>query len=203
MDIYPLFIVLIYFFIPLALLWFRVIERKFYPYVLGAMVFFALLLLLFEGVSLHDLGIQSDHFYESVLVYGIFALGGIIVVIAFARITMVEMIAPTNWYLEPHLQYRFLILGFAQAFLFLTFFLEKITHIFEPLWIAIFINAVLFTLMYLMFTDFIEVWPLLFVFGLTSSFVYVLYPNLILAGLAHTVINFMFVLHGFATKIKH
>jgi membrane protease YdiL (CAAX protease family) len=77
------------------------------------------------------------------------------------------------------------------------FLFPKLQELSQKWWVVIGANTVLFTFLHIIYPIPGIMLPVAFFSGLALSIMYRYYPNLILISLAHAVLNFIAVLHGF------
>jgi len=195
-----LIIIFILFIVPLLLLYLEIIPRKFYLHTLGIIFILSILFVFIERTTLGDLGIRTDNFKETFLPHLIFTIISLSIILIFVKYSGATLV--DKWWLNSHFQYFFIIISFVQVFLFLGYLIPKLNSVLPSVWLAILINAVLYTLAHFIYQDFSTMWLFLFLGGLGFATIYIFYPNLILAGASHAVLNFFIVLFGYFTKLK-
>lgn len=179
------------------LIYFNIIPAQYRFFVLLIISVLTLAITRTERWSLKENGIRFDNIKESILYYFILtfvALGAIFILARFFLHNNTQ-----NIFGNIHFQYGFFILSFLQEFLFRSFLISKLKMLTDSPTLVIILNALLFGLIHIIFPN-----PLLlFIFSslLGSGFALVYYfrPNLILATVAHSVINFAAVFYCFAS----
>jgi membrane protease YdiL (CAAX protease family) len=89
----------------------------------------------------------------------------------------------------------FIVSSFIQEFVFRSFLTVKLFAVYDSVIFVILMNAALFTLMHLIYSEDNSVFAPLFIVGLCFAALYVYFPNLILITLSHSVLNAMIVVH--------
>lgn len=101
------------------------------------------------------------------------------------------------WYRSPHLLSLFLPVSLLQEIAYRGFLFPKLAIITHKKWVLILLNTILFTLIHTIYPRPEVMVPFAFVIGLAFAIMYDRYPNLILISIAHSVLNFYAILHGF------
>ncbi len=190
----------IIFILPLLLIFFNIIPKKYYLLTFGAVIVCSIALTIYAQVPLQDLGIRADNLKQTFLPHLLFTLFSLLVLFLLIKYQGISIIK--NWQTDRHFQYMFILISFAQAFIFLSFLMPKLNNLTNNLFLAITINAILFTAIHFFYTDFYHESVVLFLVGFGFAAVYSYYPNLIWAGISHSIINFVAVLFGFLSNIR-
>ncbi|MBS3071527.1 CPBP family intramembrane metalloprotease [Candidatus Pacearchaeota archaeon] len=193
-------IILILFILPFLLIYNKLIPKKYYLVALFTVLIFTLILVFVENVSPKDLGIRIDNFKQTYLPHLIFTFISLVVLLIFIKYN--GSIPIKEWWLDRHFRYFFVIISFTQVFLFLGYFLPKLQVIFPSIWIAILVNGIMFASVHIFYKDFVAMFPLLILGGVGFAAIYAFYPNLILAGISHSILNFFIVLYGYLSVLK-
>lgn len=183
------------FILPIVLLYLNIISKHARVFVLIFMC------LCIYGIIRHDkwtkemLGLPSQPFHKYLNQYAIAALVGLFVIIGYAYVlgnTIQE-----KWWLVPHFWLIFIVVSFFQEFAYRSFLSVLLSRIIPNVQQQIFVNALLFTFLHVIYPNRLAMLPLAFVGGLFFAYLYKKYPNLILISLLHSVLNFTAVLYGF------
>ena len=122
-------------------------------------------------------------------------LGLVALFLIYYKVNMPREIYTKLFYFKTFI--FFLPSSFFQEFAFRSFLIPRLKIIFNNNYYVIFINAILFTLMHIIYFNLGIVIPLVFVAGIFLAWLYSKYPNLILISLVHSVLNITAVLLGF------
>jgi membrane protease YdiL (CAAX protease family) len=188
--------IFILFIFPILLFLFDVIPLFYIFEALLMVSVFAVCIIVLEGWSWRDLGIRIDNCANAFVPYLVLTILVVIgtLVLANALGQKTQIILG-----NPHFQYDFLLLSFLQEFLFRSFLILKLKSLFRSPFFVIIVNGLLFGFLHVIFPDAILLFFLTFFLGGMFSFVYFYRPNLILATVAHSVINFVAVFYCFAS----
>ena len=173
--LFPLPILLIYFnLIPYAFRWGAV-----------AVVLISILAILFhEKIHIKDIGLRVDNLLKALPFYGatlFSAILGLAIVTQFLNLSFFP--GYTSYY---HFYGLFILVAFAEAFLYLGFLLPRLENLTSKPWLAILITSIIFALMHSIYPSLLFV-ILTFFFGLLISTAYHFRPNLILATIIFAV----------------
>ncbi len=174
--------------LPISLIKFNVISPKFRLFLLAGV-----LILLFCFGSFQN---RSVSFYSAAVPYS----GAVIVVGAFLLLLarVMRNKRAKKWYKDPHFLFLFIPISFAQQFLFQGFILTKLNPLFGPL-VAIVATSLIFGYMHTIYPKPLFSMALGIGAGLIFSTLYILYPNILVATIAHSILNFVAVYLGFFT----
>lgn len=184
---------------PISLIKFKIIPAKFRLVVLAWVVIFLVALIIFQdgtsvnlGMRMSNLNIQIGAYLSVTFIVTLFLLG-------LAR--YLKMKSAKEWYNDPHFLFLFVPISFAQQFLFQGFVLFKLQQVF-PVAIAIVITALIFGYMHTIFPRPVLSMTLGIIAGLLFATLYTMYPNIIIASVTHSILNFSAVYLGFFTFVN-
>jgi membrane protease YdiL (CAAX protease family) len=183
------------FIFPVALLIFGVIP------VSWRMLMLCSSMLLMYGIIAHEkmsdaaCGITKKNLLHSIFAYSVFILLGIGVLEFLSDFW--DLNGVSVWYKSPHLLFLFLPVSLLQEIAYRGFLFPKLAVITHKKWVLILLNTILFTLIHTIYPRPEVMVPFAFVIGLAFALMYDRYPNLILISIAHSVLNFYAILHGF------
>ncbi len=182
--------------LPISLIRFKILPRKF-RLVLLAFVFLGVVALVFvHGLSFNQLGMRLDTFYSAMAVYVVAALAAILFLRFLGR--KMKNTFATSWHQDPHFLFLFIPISIAQQFLFQGFILSRLQAVI-PATAAILVTALIFGYVHTIYPRPLFSFFLGLVAGLFFAILYTLYPNLIASSIAHAVLNFTAVYCGFFT----
>jgi|SRR3989344_769611 len=182
--------------LPISLIRFKVISPKFRIFVLLGIFILSFFIIFFQHISFIEIGIRTDNFYPSIIVYSVSTIIAILFLITLAKIT--KNTHAQKWYKDPHFLFLFIPISFAQQFLFQGFILFKLNFIFNSL-IAIIVTALIFGYMHTIYPRPLFNMILGTIAGLFFATLYTIYPNLFVSSITHSILNLIAVYLGFFT----
>lgn len=186
---------IIYLFIlPVFLLYFGIIPGE-YRFVLLMTVALMLLGIVHKSKwSLSDVGFKND-WISDWKVYFLFTLGGVLFLYWLATVV------PHSPFVEWDENKKFLILfapiSILQEIIFRGVLIKMLLKAFKSLEVIIFINAIVFALIHVIYMNAVFVLPLTFIAGIAFAWIYIYKPNIILISISHTILNFVAMILGF------
>jgi len=170
------------------------------------MVFLAISALVIYGIirreewTYDEMGIRYDNFKKALPFYLVFVIVGALTLFFLDyKLTMPDIDTSSSL---ARTWIFFIPVSFFQEFAFRSFLIPMLKKLYDNKYIVILINAILFTLIHIIFPNLGIGLPLAFVSGIFFAWLYIKYPNLILISLAHSVLNIIAVLLGFFVVIK-
>lgn len=184
------------FVLPILLILMGVIPLKYRFFVLLLIAILVLGIIFFEKWTLKDLGIRIDNLKKSLLPYFYLTIVAVFVTVLLAKWlkTGSQPIAG-----NIHFQFGFIILSFLQELLFRSFLIPKLKRLTSSSASVIISNAILFGFLHIIFPNPVTIFVISGLLGLGFAFVYYFRPNLILATISHSIINFVAVYYCFAS----
>ncbi len=183
------------FIFPIALLIFGVIPVSWRMLVLCSSTLLIYAIIAHEKMSDAMCGISRKNLLQNIFAYSIFTLLGIGALEFLANLWNLDGV--NVWYQSPHLLFLFLPVSLLQEIAYRGFLFPKLAIITRKKWVLILLNTILFTLIHAIYPRPEVMVPFAFVSGLAFAIMYDRYPNLILISIAHSVLNFYAILHGF------
>ncbi|MES2416126.1 MAG: CPBP family intramembrane glutamic endopeptidase [Patescibacteria group bacterium] len=183
------------FVLPIILLYLNILpkEARVFILILACLLIYAIIKK--EKYTLQDLGISVHTFKKYLIPYLCLMTLSVIVIISYSE--RLEMEPQPQWWTKPHFLFLFLVVSFLQEFAYRSFLVLKLKQVFGDRLGIVLINALLFTLLHIIYPIPQVMLPLAFIGGLAFTVIYMKYPNLFLISLTHSVLNFVAVLHGF------
>lgn len=182
------------FLLPVFLLYFNIIPGSYRFLVL----FFVAIMLL--GVihraawTYEDIGFKKD-WWADWKYYLLFTFGAIFFLL------WLETLVPHNpmldWYENKKLLLLFAPISILQEIIFRGVLIKMLLKAFDDIKIVIFINALVFALIHVIYANAVFVLPLTFMAGIGFAWMYVYKPNIILISISHTILNFIAMVLGF------
>lgn len=183
------------FVVPVLLLYFDIIPKG-----MRVLVLLFLALMIYgitrkEQWSHHDFGLRTDNFKTIWFPYALMTLIGVFLIIVFSKIIGLTPIG--DWFLKPHFLYLFLVVSVLQEFAFRSFLIPVLRGALPDRAGVVVINALLFTLIHIIYPIPQFSLPLAFIGGIAFALMYMKYQNFYLVALSHSILNFVAVLYGF------
>jgi len=184
-----------------------VLAVKFYK---GSWKYWALLLFLFvviaasisaysNGLSFHQMGIRSDNLLQAITLYIPFVVLSVLVLRGCSYLLRTKRITPWRGY--PLFIPVAIFLSVGQQFLYQGFLFQRLTPEYGVL-VAIFITALLYAFLHILFPRPVFSFVLTFVGGVMFAALFSLQPNLLVASIAHTILNITAIQFSFLTSVK-
>ncbi len=183
------------FVVPILLLYYNILSRGWRVSILILLCMFIAFIIHKEHWTLPSLGLSTHTFKKYLIPYLVFMVVGVTAIIFFAD--NFEMTPQSAWWTKPHFLFLFLIVSFLQEFAYRGFLIPKLKRVFSDRLGVVLINALIFTLLHIIYPIPQIMLPLAFAGGLALATIYMKYPNLLLISIAHSVLNFVAVLYGF------
>jgi len=188
--------IFVIFILPVVLLYFKIVPSNWRIILLVISSLFIYGIIRHEKWTHEEMGIRHDNFKKALPFYFFFTIGSLITLFLISqKVVMPKDIFTKIFYLKTFI--FFLPSSFFQEFAFRSFLIPRLKHIFNSNFTIIFVNAVLFTLMHIIYSSWGLILPILFVSGIFFAWLYLKYPNLILISVAHSFLNVTAVLLGF------
>ena len=186
----------ILFVLPVLLIFFGAIPVQYRFFVLLAITILVIAVVVAEKWTLKDLGIRLDNIKKSASWYLIFTVFATVAIIVLARLFNHNT---QNIIGSIHFQYGFIVLSLLQEFLFRSFLIPKLKALTSSPTLVIILNGLLFGFIHVIFPNPLSLFILSSLLGAGFAAVYFYRPNLILATVAHSIINFVAVFYCFAS----
>jgi len=188
--------IFVIFILPILLLYFDIIPIGLRVAVLAVSALFIYGIIRHEHWTYEDMGVRHDNFKKALPFYLFFTVFGLAVLfLIYFKASMPKEIYTKLFYLKTFV--FFLPSCFFQEFAFRSFLIPRLKVLFNNSYYVVLFNALIFTLMHIIYFNLGVVLPLVFVAGILLAWLYVKYPNLILIALAHSILNLTAVLLGF------
>ena len=192
--------ILIIFVLPVFLLYFHIlpISWRFILLAISSLVIYGIIRR--EEWSFEEMGIRHDNFKKALPFYLSFVVVGAIVLFFIDHKLNMPDIEIKKYII--HAWIFFIPVSFFQEFAFRSFLIPMLKRLYSNNYVVIFLNAILFTLLHIIFPNLGIGLPIAFVSGIFFAWLYIKYPNLVLISLAHSALNITAVLLGFFTIVK-
>jgi len=180
--------------LPIFLIYFNILTFSFRLVVMLIVIISVIGILLREGSSFKQIGLRFDNILSALPFYSAVLFTSVLSIAILARFFGMSFI--TNWRGYYHFYGVFLLLAFAEVFLYLGFLLPRLESLLKNPWAAIVINSAIFSIMHIIYPNNLFLLPAFF-FGLVISTAYYFRPNLVVATITLAIANFAAVLYGF------
>jgi membrane protease YdiL (CAAX protease family) len=183
------------FVLPIALLYFGIVPMSWRMVVLCVSMIFMYGVIQHEHMSDESMGLAKHTFKRALLPYLLFTLAGAVIFVYLSRAFGID--PQIVWWQHMHFLFLFLPVSLLQEIAYRGFLFPKLKVISSQWWVIIGANTLLFTILHSIYPMPAIMLPVALISGLALSLMYRYYPNLILISIAHAVLNFIAVLHGF------
>lgn len=188
--------IMIVFLLPIILIFFNIfsIEWRVFFLTMGGLIIYGII--IHEKWSYKDMGLRTDNINsKSILPYSIFTILGLIFLFIYSDIFEIKDANIKDNYLIRLI--FFLPVSFLQEFAYRSFLIPKTKEFTKNKFWIILINTILFTILHIIYPNQIVTLPVAFIGGIFFASLYLKYPNLILIGISHSILNLAAVLLGF------
>jgi len=179
---------------PILLIYFNMLSFSLRLFVLSIVILAVVGILIHEKTPLKHIGIRQDNILSALPFYSAVAISSVLSIIVLAWFFGMSFI--TNWKAYHHFYGVFLVLAFAEVFLYLGFLLPRLEDLLKNPWAAILVNSAMFSIMHIIYPSNFFLLPA-FLFGIVVSTAYHFRPNLVVAAVTLAIANFTAVLYGF------
>ena len=187
--------IFVIFILPVLLIYFKILPSSWRMVLLAISSLFIYGIIRHEHWTYEEMGVRHDNFKKALPFYLFFTILSLVVLFLINYKVNMPGVSTKIFYLETFA--FFLPSSFFQEFAFRSFLIPRLKKIFNSNYYVIFINALLFALMHIIYSSWGVMLPLVFVSGIFFAWLYLKYPNLILISVAHSVLNITAVLLGF------
>ena len=188
--------IFVIFILPVLLIYFKILPANWRMVLLAISSLFIYGIIRHEKWAYEDMGVRHDNFKKALPFYIIFTIVGLMAIfIIYHKANLPKEIYSNMFYIKTFI--FFLPSSFFQEFAFRSFLIPRLKLLFNNEFIVVFINAILFAFMHIIYLGLGIVMPLVFIAGIFFAWLYIKYPNLILVSLAHSALNVTTVLLGF------
>ncbi len=187
--------IFVIFILPVLLLYFNIVPTSW------RMVLLAISALSIYGIIHHEhwsheeMGIRHDNFKKAWPYYFFFTVLGFTALLFLEHKFKIPNVDTELFFIKTFI--FFLPVSFFQEFAFRSFLMPRLQSIFKSNFTIILINALLFTLIHIIYPSLGVILPLVFVSGILFAWLYLKFPNLILVSVAHAILNVTAILLGF------
>ncbi|MEI6581052.1 MAG: CPBP family intramembrane glutamic endopeptidase [bacterium] len=188
------------FILPVFLIYFNILP------VSWRMVLLAICSLMIYGIisrenwSFEDLGLHHHNYKKAIPFYASFAVLGVLILFFIHHETNAPDIESRIFFIKTFA--FFIPISVFQEFAFRSFLIPRLKMIYKNEFFIIFFNAILFTLIHIIYPNWGIGLPLAFFSGVFFAWLYIKYPNLVLISITHAILNITAVLLGFFVIVK-
>lgn len=182
------------FIVPVLLLYFNIIPVNLRLGLFGLVAVLLLGIIYKAKWTYSDIGFVPN-WHKQWLQYAVFTTGGILFLYWLSTIVPHEPFL--NWWDNRNFLLLFIPISVMQEVLFRGILMKMLLEAVNSIEIAIFINAIVFSVLHIIYINSVFVLPLTFLGGIAFAWMYVKYKNLILISISHTIFNFVAMILGF------
>jgi len=186
--------ILYLFIIPILLLYFNVLPDSLHIPMLFTITLLMYGIVKYEKWSSLDLGIFK-HFLKDITPYLIFTIVGVGFLFWLSKISTHNPLL--DWWNNYKFLALFIPISVTQEIVFRGVLMKMLRNVFTNPAFIIILNASLFALMHVIFSNATFILPLTFIAGIGFAWIYYRYPNLILISISHCILNFIAMIFGF------
>ncbi len=191
------FLEIVYLFIaPVFLIYIGVIPHSWRLLVLLCVIFLIWGIIRYQHWTNLQLGLANLFQFRAILAWSLFTLVGLGAIIFFAKEFDFHPLNLLNWSESWRLILFFIPISVLQEVAYRAFLTERLKEFSFSLPHRIVLNAVLFALLHIIYPYAAITLPVAFVGGVLFSWIYEKHPDLVLACIAHCILNFTAVLFG-------
>lgn len=189
------FVQVVYLFIlPVLLIYFGVIPANYRVIVFLVVALMLLGIIKYNKWTFHDIGIIK-RWHKFFLEYLIFTVAGVLFLIWLAYLVPHEPFL--YWWENKRFLLLFIPISVLQEVLFRGILLKMLLDASSNIMLVVFVNAIIFALMHVIYLNHVFILPLTFIGGVGFAWMYIKYKNLFMISISHTVLNFTAMILGF------
>ncbi len=183
------------FILPVALLYFKILsyDWRMVLLLIDSLVIYGII--RHENWTYEDLGLHHHNIKKALPFYAFFTVLGLIALFVIDHRVNMPDVETRIFFIKTFA--FFIPISFFQEFAFRAFLIPRLREISKNNYIIIFSNAVLFTLIHIIYPYLGISLPIAFVSGIFFAWLYVKYPNLLLISISHMILNVTALLLGF------
>lgn len=182
------------FILPVASIYFGIVPIEYRIVALMVISLFIYGYIRRSGWGSDELGFHPKSWKSGILPYSLFTIVGVAVILWVGK---TYFPAPAiSWWQDTRLISFFIIISFAQEFIFRGFLMRFLSEFWNSPYKIIITNAILFALIHVIYQSPEIGVPLSFVGGLFFALLYYFFPNLVYISISHSILNFLAVYYG-------
>jgi membrane protease YdiL (CAAX protease family) len=183
------------FVLPVFLIYFNILDISWRIALLAVCALVIYGIILRENWTYEDMGLHHHNFNKALPFYLSFAFFGVLILFFIHHEINPPDIESKIFFIKTFA--FFIPISFFQEFAFRSFLIPRLKAIYKNNLFVIFVNAILFTLIHIIYPNWGVGLPLAFFSGIFFAWLYIKYPNLVLVSLTHIILNITAVLLGF------
>ena len=183
------------FILPVFLIYFNILPVSWRMILLAVCSLVIYGIIMRENWTYENMGLHHHNFKKALPFYLSFALLGILTLFFINHETNTPDIESKIFFIRTFA--FFIPISFFQEFAFRSFLIPRLKAIYKNNLFVVFINAILFALIHIIYPNWGIGLPLAFFSGIFFAWLYIKYPNLVLVSLTHIILNITAVLLGF------
>lgn len=187
-------IILIFIVGPL-LLYFNIIPFHYWIRAIEVGFAITIILSIIHKIKIKDLGLRTDDLKQSFTYFGFITLFCVLFLIFLKLDPKNKTENVSFWWRNSFIWYMILINDPLQEFFYRGFLMERLKKLFKSPVLIILLNTFLFTFTHIIFKDF-RFLIFTFFIGLLWTIAYYRYPNVLAAGLSHSIIGGLAMILG-------
>ncbi|MFZ2072706.1 MAG: type II CAAX endopeptidase family protein [Minisyncoccia bacterium] len=187
--------IFIIFVLPVVVLYFNILSSDWRIVLLAVSSLFIYGIIRHEHWTHEDMGIRHDNLTKAFLFYLFFTVLGIGFLFLLDHKINMPDIDTKIFFIKTFV--FFLPISFFQEFAFRSFLIPRLKQIFTSSYVVVLVNALLFTLIHVIYPNLGIGLPIAFVSGIFFAWLYLKYPNLLLVSWSHAALNLTAVILGF------
>ncbi len=192
--------IFIIFILPVFLIYFHILPIAWRMVVLAVNSLIIYGIIRKEEWTFEEMGLRHDNFKKAIPFYLSFLTIGVLGLFLISHKLNIPDLDVRSYIIRTWI--FFIPVSVFQEFAFRSFLIPMLKKLYSNDYVIIFFNAILFTLLHIIFPNLGIGLPLAFVSGIFFAWLYIKYPNLVLVSLTHSVLNLVAVLLGFFVVIK-
>jgi membrane protease YdiL (CAAX protease family) len=182
------------FILPVFLLYFNVIPGD-YRFLMLFMVSILLFGIVHRSAWTYaDVGFKKDWWVDW-KEYLFFTIGCVLFMFWLSRVVPHEPFV--DWYNNKKFLLLFAPISILQEIVFRGVLLKMLQSAFSNMYFIVFVNALVFALIHVIYVNAIFILPLTFMAGIAFVLIYLYKPNIVLISISHTILNFVAMILGF------
>ena len=187
--------IFVIFILPVLLLYFKIVSLNWRIIILTISALFIYGIIRHEKWTHEEMGLHLNNFKKVFPFYFLFTLFAFILLFLIAWKFEIRDI-DTKIFLIKSWAF-FIPISVFQEFAFRSFLIPRLKIIFNNKLMIVLINAILFTLIHIIYPNLGIGLPLTFISGIFFAWLYLKYPNFVLISISHAILNITAVLLGF------
>ncbi|MFH1608948.1 MAG: type II CAAX endopeptidase family protein [Patescibacteria group bacterium] len=187
--------IFIIFVLPVFVLYFKILSTDWRMILLAISAVFIYGIIRHEKWTHEEMGLRLDNFKKAIPFYAIFTILGIVILFFIQYKLGLQNLNTKEFFIRSWI--FFIPISIFQEFAFRSFLIPRLKYLYDNKFTIILVNAILFTLIHIIYPNLGIGLAVAFVSGIFFSWLYIKYPNLLLVSVSHAVLNIIAILLGF------